>query len=339
MAVTITDIAKMANVSIATVSRVVNGSDKVSTETFNRVTRLIEKHNYIPNTAGRSLRQAKTNRILVIAHSNGNPFYVDVLEGVQKVARASGYSTLVRFVSLDEEGAASSSRLFLENTVDGAIIMVERNAMRKALEGFPPDAPVVQCSEHDPTLPYPYVRVDDVAAARRATEYLIHQGHRDIGLFNFDTSAGYGVYREEGYCGAMNQNGLPVRADRILHLKDISYNTAYTVARNCLRNKDRPTAFFAVTDYYAAALINAAQSLGLRVPQDLSVIGFDNMDISWMMSPGITTVGQPRYRIGSVCASLLLQMLEGVTVSEKEHIVETELIIRGSASAPGPKAE
>ena len=333
MAAYIVQLAKLANVSTATVSRVLNGKSNVSEETRNKVLALAEELNYTPNHPARIFSQAPTKRILVTANTLSNRFFATVLEGIQNLASLNGYDVFLSPLQNPHTNELRGLLPFKQHCVDGLIVVSSSPSYFRALDEFPPDAPIVQCSEYDASLPFPYVAVDNYISAKKAVQYLISLGHKKIGLFNRTATLLHAQERERGFYATMEECGLPINPRWIVHVNSAVFETAYSAARNLLMNDERPTAVFATSDSYAAAVIHAANALGLRVPEDLSVIGFDNIVISTLVRPTITTISQPQQQIGELSCSLLLNMLNDIPVLEKKNFLETEILVRQSTGA------
>lgn len=178
------------------------------------------------------------------------------------------------------------------------------------------------------------VSINDSSAAVRAVNYLISTGCQKIGLMNCNINFKYAQHREKGYYRALRQAGLTANPDWIVHISTISYQLAYSNALHILSLPDRPDAVFACSDVFALAVVNAAGKLGLKVPDDLSVIGFDNVYLSAMCDPAITTIEQPSFQLGLQACELLLEKIKFPNTPFRQIILDTELIVRESTRLP-----
>lgn len=328
--VTIKQIADSANVSIATVSRVLNNKDKVNPETRDRILKAMEVLNFQPKSS--SMVSDSASRIILLwVPDFSNPFNALIINGVRNAAHAQGYDVLI-FQSRDYYSDTSDYANILRSTSIAGIIILSCVPNLKLLNDLAPRFPVVMCSEYTEDYCTPYVSIDDRAAAKKAVNYLISVGCRKIGLINSNLSFHYAREREQGYLEALNTAGLAANPSWIAHISSIDYNLALSNALHILSQPDRPDALFAVSDVYAVSVIKAAAKLGLRVPEDLSVIGFDNIDLASMTTPAITTIDQPSYQIGFQSCELLIEKIENPSVEDKHIILDTELVVRESTA-------
>ena len=190
--------------------------------------------------------------------------------------------------------------------------------------------PIVMCCEYPEDYPCSYVTIDDVSAAFKAVNYLISTGCRKIGFVNCSLKYKYARHRRDGYLRALNNAGLEYNPDWYVSIPTIDYTLAYSAVLQTLNAGPVPDAFFTCSDVYAAATINAAQQLGIRVPADLSVIGFDNIETSRMTLPAITTIAQPGFQIGQQAGSLLVEKILNPELADRHMLLSTELVIRDS---------
>ena len=322
---TISKIAEMAGVSIATVSRVLNNKDNVSDETRERILAII-KLNDDDNRLLLSNATCKT--ILMCIPSLSNPFNEKVIKGVLSSAGKHGYQVFFHCISEFTEGFSNYARVFTTGTYSGIIMQspVLNNSFLRDLEMH---FPIVMCSEYAENGETPFVSVNNKAAAEKAINYLISIGKRKIALMNTSIDRLHSKFREEGYREALKKACLDIKEDRIVHISSIDYPLAVSYAYNLLTMKDRPDAIFAISDVYAAAAISVARRLKISIPEDLAVIGFDDIDIATISSPSITTIRQPAFEIGYQSCELLISRIE-TERSVSSLILDTELIIRES---------
>lgn len=322
--ITIDYIAKKADVSIATVSRIINNKGTVKESTRQRVLRVMEEFNFQPKT-GDILPIKKGNTILICVPDFTNPFNAPVIDGVQRSAYQYGYNVILlqtkEYTNFEE---------VLQNTSIAGVIILTTNTNSSLIDNISFRCPVVLCSEINENYDVSSVIINDFAAAKKATEYLISCGRKKIAMINSPLLFKYAQYREEGFRQAMQNSGLAINECWIIHLSTISYNLTMSNAMHLFNQTDRPDAVFAVSDVYAVGAIQAAKNLGLRVPEDIAVVGFDNIEISMISDPTITTISQPSFEIGFQASELLIEKINNPNAPSKHIILDTELIVRDS---------
>lgn len=333
--ITIADVAKLANVSTATVSRIINNKDTVSPQTRERVINAMKRLHFLENS---SALDTESTTILMFVPNWGNPFGLKLMNGVVASAKAHNYQ--VFFYNVDCFDKRFSEYRHVFNACDFCgVLLLSPVANATFLEDLSMRCPVVMCSEYVDTPCISFVSVDDRAAAQKAVEYLLSIGRRRIALFNGSMEKKYARFREQGYRDALAAYDVSVNESLLVHISTIDYALATSYAISLLSQADRPDAVFAISDVFAAAVINTATKLGLRVPEDLAVVGFDDIDLATQTSPSITTVRQPSFQIGYQACDMLIEMLHAPdAVAGRKIMLDTELIIRESTiSSPGGK--
>lgn len=326
---TIRDVAGKAGVSPATVSRVLNGAVKVSAALRERVLSTAAQVGYAPQQPDNAPKL-----IYVIFPNISNPFYNKILDGVLYTTAQAGYHVML--TSAGAQGALPPPQ---NGSVAGVISMLRLGEADWPLNTLPPHIPVVQCCEYNEELPFPFVSINNYKAAYNATTHLISMGRRNLAFFNSSCDTLYGKERERGFLQAMADHGLPVNDNWVFHLRDIDYNLAMAAAKSMLANTpadQRPDAVFTVSDVYALGVIKGARRLGLSVPEDVSVVGFDDIEIALMAEPSLTTIRQPRFKLGSTACNILLQWIHTGSVPSRRFWVEADLIVRESTSCKVP---
>ena len=322
-------IASIAHVSPATVSRVLNNSANVSPELRERVVAALAETGYASPLWARGER---SSRIAMLIPEMRNPFYSEVIRGVLDTASAAKYNLLLcSAASMDLKESSEPSFLFSGNWVDGVISTQKLKKDSRLLSMIPTGTPVVQCCEYNETLDMPLVSIDNYQAACSAAEHLLDIGRRNIAFFGGDTSSMYSSLREAGYRDTMARYGAAVREDWVVQLGGVDYSIALSASRQLFSQEERPDAVFAASDVIAAGVINGIRSCGLKVPEDVSVVGFDDVEVAQMGYPSITTVRQPRYKMGCTACSMLLQLIETGSVPSKNVMLPSELIVRDSS--------
>ncbi len=324
------DIARTAGVSVATVSKVVNGRYGVAQATMDRVQQVIKQLGYEASLGAQSLRSHRTH-VLGILVAEFEPFSTELLKGASREVARTNYELLA--YSGGARGAdvgwerRSLSRLS-GTLIDGAVIVTPTVVETK--QGFH----VVAVDPHTGPSGLPTVDSDNFAGAMLATNYLLGLGHRRIGFLGGRPDLESARLREAGFRRAMADASVAVDEALVL-VGGYRSDTAEAVAHELLTNAERPTAVFAANDLSAIATMDVAQELGFTVPDDLSVIGFDNVPESALASPPLTTIKQPLQQMGAEALRLLVDLIDGV--ERDTHVrLPTELVVRASCAAPGP---
>lgn len=328
MLTTIQDVAEKAGVSVATVSRVMNNSERVLESTRAKVLKVMTELDYKPNHLGRNLRKMKTNTILVLLPSISNPFYSGVVKGIEDVAKSELYNVLLCNTDSSYEREASYIHLLENRTADGVIFM-ETAMPTDELSVLTKKHPIVQCSEYKTGTTVPSVSIDNKAAAREIVNYLIQKGRRRIGLITCDNQLISTKDRFEGYKQALFETGIPYDRDLIL-MGNYTFRSGYDAAKKIHEMQDPPDAVFAISDVMAIGLMNGLKKQGFNIPEDILVAGFDNISFAIMSDPALTTIEQPRYDLGAEAMRLLLSILKKEMISYENVILKHKLIIRES---------
>lgn len=326
MDATIRDVARKARVSTATVSRVLNNSTAVSPETRQRVLDAIEHLHYQPNPVARRLSAGRTNTIAVVLPLFTLPSFVERLRGIHDELSGKEYDMVLYSVDTPEQRDFQLARLAHPSRADGLLLVSLPPNPKQAQKLLDSGMPVVLIDAIHPDLSH--VFVDDVEGGYRATRYLIELGHRKIALLTdfLDTPFHPSMrHRYEGYRKALDEAGIPFRAEYHLSNRH-GRDTARELARQLLTLPDRPTALFAASDTQAIGAMDAAFELGIHIPNQLSVIGYDDIrDAEYVQ---LTTIRQPLYESGVVGAQILLSLLETSVLTPRKALLELQLIVR-----------
>ncbi|MDR1948556.1 MAG: LacI family DNA-binding transcriptional regulator [Spirochaetaceae bacterium] len=326
--VTVKRIAELTGVSTATVSRVLNHKTTVNEDTRRKILEVMEELN--ANASAPSSNPA-SRTILLFVPDFTNPFNALVIEGIQQSACNNHYRVFI-LQSKEKQLSFEDYDEAVKNHSFAGIILLSSATNQKLLELLTVSCPIVMCSEYCDVNGISFVSTDDVSAARKATEYLISCGCRKIALINFSLQFRFSRYREQGYVEALHRGGLKKNEDWIVRLSSISYSLAYSYTLSLLAQPSPPDAIFAVSDVFAVAAIHAIQKKGLRVPDDISVIGFDNIELSAMTNPPLTTIEQPGIQMGHQACELLIERIHNPRTAKKRIIMDTELIVRESTT-------
>jgi DNA-binding LacI/PurR family transcriptional regulator len=332
---TIRDVARKALVSVATVSRVLNSPSQVRQATRNRVLKAMRECHYVYNALAGALSARKTSTLGVIVPTITNPVFATVTKGIQDYARHKGYSIILGNTDYGEGNELGLIHLFQEKRADGVI-----------LNGPWRGAPIVPLMKKT-NLPFVitwqtlqdkrvnFVAFDNFKSAYRIVEYLIGLGHRSIGMIagKFSVSE-RAMMRWKGYRKCLADHDIPFDPRLVLE-KGYTFSDGKEALARLLDSPARPTAVFCGNDILAIGAIVSAKEKGLRVPRDLSVVGFDDMEISAYYDPPLTTIAVPAYEMGQRAAKILIENIRGEIKVPQQCILETKLMIRGSAGKKG----
>lgn len=313
--VTIKDVAGRANVSLATVSRVINQKGNVNPERRQQVIRAIEELNYNPNYAARALVKKRSGSIGIIVHNLHDPFFYDLIRGFEEGAQQTSYNIVFCSVLGGDMTSKEKYIKYLSNGVVDAVVLYGSYLADEAVVKYltmSPNVNYVMIENDIPTLHCNKMLIDNIQGARSAVEYLIGKGHRNIAHIGGSPAKRVTTDRFNGYLDAMRGARLEVQADCLQYtLKD--YRLGYDHMQSLMKAKNRPSAVFCSDDAIASYAVRGAQAMGLRVPEDVSVMGFDNQTIlpDHYRGPEITSVEQPLYQIGLDSILLLNQQLGG----------------------------
>lgn len=330
----IKDIAERLGVSPATVSRALADTGLVAEPTLSRIREAASALNYRPNVSARNLRTRRSMAVLLVVRDIGNPFYLDVVKGVEAAARAAGYAVLMGNAENDPERETEYFDMLRDGHADGMILMTgslpSTPDFRRHLS---PDLPVVVALEMIEGVGFPHVQIDNEAAARQAVEHLVGLGHRRIAHVCGPVPEEMSVRRREGYRAAMQAAGLPI-PEGYEQRGDYLLQSGRDACRRLLALPEPPTAIFLANDEMAFGAIHELRRMGRDVPGDVSVVGFDDLYLSEAFFPPLTTVAQPRAEIGKRAMGMLLDMLSGAPAPREPVILPTTLKVRGTTAAP-----
>nr|NLD39836.1 LacI family transcriptional regulator [Actinomycetales bacterium] len=330
--VTITDVARAAGVSVSTVSKVMNGRDGIAPATQRHVRGIIEELGYVGNIGAQSLRARRTGVVGVLV-SQFEPYSAEVLKGVGSAAEGTDREIMAwAGASHNPHAPTGWERKLLGrlagSLIDGAIIVTP------SVEAPPGNFPIVAVDPQRLNPGRPAVYVDDEGGIRSAVNHLVGLGHSRIGYLGGRDDLASAAFRERGFRAAMLDAGIPVD-EQLIQVGDYTAVGAAGPAAALLDHPDRPTAIVAANDVSALRVISAAQDRGLRIPEDLSVTGFDDVPEASRAVPGLTTVAQPLHAIGTTAFNMLLDLMAGKEIAELQHRLPTQFIVRGSTAPVG----
>jgi LacI family transcriptional regulator len=332
---TIKDIAEKAGVSIATVSKTINNYPDVNPKTREKILKIAKELNYFPNAVAKSLVQKKTNTIGVFFGNKVNsgfdhPFFLDVISAIREVVGNAGYDLLV-FTNKNKDRATYAT-LCRERSVDGVVLLLTGEGKKRTEPLVELQESGIPCIAIDIPLEgerCTYVESDNYSGAKQAVQHLIDLGHKRIAFIGGDEISKTSYDRLRGYQDALMENKIGFDP-AMIRLGYFSKEKAKEETIRLMEQKPDITAFFAVSDEMAISVMQTVKSLGRRVPQDISVIGFDDIKEAEFSSPPLTTIRQDKYGLGSQAASLLLQIIEDPDYRCEPVTLPCQLIRRAS---------
>lgn len=324
--VRISDVAKMANVSTATVSRVLSNSGNVKKETAEKVLEAIKKLNYQPNLLARQLRRLETKTVLVVVPDITNTFFSKILRGIEQVAIENDYEVLLGDTGNSLEREKGYLDILRQKKADGMILLTARLESH-LLEEISREFPVVLACEYLEGSDIPTVSIDNISSARKATEYLISLGHKRIGFLSGPMDVILSRDRLKGFKQGMMQHDIAIEPN-LIQEGDFSFESGFNLMTKLLALSEPPTAVFASSDEMAIGAIKAIKAKGLKVPDDISIVGFDDIKFASIFEPALTTVSQPMFEIGQKAMELLIKLIQKDKLEKSQYILEDQLVIR-----------
>jgi len=329
--VTIKEIAEKAGVSTATVSRALNGKPDIALETKKKILAIVKELNYTPNNIARAFVTKKTKCIGVVVADNANPFYAEIIRGIEETTMRKGYSIILCNTSEDIKREIKAIQVLKEKRVDGMII----NPTQKKIEHLralkEEGIPFVLLNRNIEELEVDCVKNDNIYGAYQATEHLIRLGHKRIGHITGPLYTSSVRERIIGYKKALATYGIPIDESLIANVS-LTFQGGYEGALKLLKSSDPPTAIFAYSDIMAIGVIKACKELKIKIPENLSLVGYDDIEISSFIEVPLTTVRQARYTIGTIITDLLIKRIRRPKSKKPPQciVLKPELVIRNS---------
>jgi LacI family transcriptional regulator len=329
----IRDVAKLAGVAPITVSRAVNNSGYISQETRERVEAAIEELDYVPNMLGPSLRFQQTLTLAAVITDITNPFWTTVTRGIEDVAQANGYSTVLCNTDESETKQEQYLQMLLRRRVDGILLVPACSEPASIRLIKKQGIPVVVIDRQVPNVEVDIVRADSEEGACRLTQHLVSLGHRRIAMLAGPKSVSTAVDRIHGCLRAMDAAGLRVDDD-LISWGNFTQESGYEKARAVIGRNPRPTAIFAANNFIAIGAMQALKEKGLRIPEDMALVTIDDIPPSYTIEPFLTAAIQPANEMGRQAARLLLDRIKHPTDTAVQQILlPTTLIVRASSGS------
>ena len=336
--VTLKDIAKRTKLDISTISRSLNNSPRVKTSTKEYVQKTARKMGYKKNEIARSLATRKTNTIGVIFSDVASPFFSELIKGIEQEANKNLYSIFLCDADWDLKKEANYLEMLASRKVDGLLVHTSYNLKEDFNKTYKDiDIPFVLLADFFDGLDYYSVGIDNYKGAYEVTSYLLSLGHRDIlhvtdEIYTKRKNYKLLIDRLDGYKKALKDSGIKFRKELVVAGPSDFPGIRKNVSR-VLSENNKITSVFASSDWFAIAAIKAVQDIGKKVPLDYSVAGFDNIIISSVFNPSLTTYDQPKYLIGTKAVQMLLELLEGRIPEKKNYLIESKGLIKRRSCA------
>jgi LacI family transcriptional regulator, repressor for deo operon, udp, cdd, tsx, nupC, and nupG len=324
----IRDVARIAGVSVATVSRALSMPDKVSSESLAKVHAAVAQVNYKPNMLARNFRSARSYAVVVLVPDIANPFYGLFIRALEDRAQQKGYAVLLGDTRGTEEREHEYIRRVETRLADGIIQL--RPSSEKTKNNIPKDIPCVYaCGCEFNTGPA--IHIDNRGSARTMVDYLISLGHRRIAVISGLKDNPHTIDRLEGYKDSLRNAGIEY-AKELIAEGDFTMWSGLNAAFQFCNMKQPPTAIFCMNDEMAIGAMQTLKAQGIRIPEDMSVTGFDDISYAKYCDPSLTTISQPAEEMGKMAMDMLLRIIEGETLSQNDCVLPTEFIIRKSTA-------
>ena len=326
---TVLDVAKVAGVAPITVSRVINNAGYISQETREKVEAAINELGYVPNTLARGLRSKRTNALALVVADITNPYFTSMARGVEDIAGLNGYTVIYCNTDESETKEDKYANILVQRQVDG-VMLVPAGGNAKTVRYLDNNKiDVVVLDRRVPEMDTNLVCSDSENGARELTDLLINLGHKRIAIITGPDNVSTSTDRVVGYRAALNKAGLS--ANEQVYYGGFNQQTGYESTRIAMRSSQKPTAIFAANNFILIGVVKALRELNLRVPEDVSVVGFDDFPESMLIEPFFTVAIQPAYEMGQKAAELLIKKINGeIEEGCRKIILPTEIIVRRS---------
>ncbi len=320
-------ITEKTGISATTISRALRQPGLVKQATLKQIYQAIEElGGALPDTASTLARET---RILAVVPVLTNPFYTEIVQGIQDAAEQHGCQLIIVYEALTPANVQQLTRFITQSDISGVVIMQKLD--ESVLAQLKMRTKVIQCSEFNDRKDNSYITIDNLDATKKLIRYILTTGRKKIALINCDPARyAYASLRLQGYQEVLAQAGIDINPAHIITISDVHFNATVSAVSAMLKTYEPPDAIFCVSDIMAAAALRACTLEGYVVPRDIMVAGFDNIDISVMTTPNITTVNQPKHDMGFMACTQLLSMIANPQKPPQHFILNTELIIRES---------
>jgi LacI family transcriptional regulator len=333
---TINDVAKRAGVAPITVSRVINNSGYASDETRKRVEAAIDELDYVPNTLARGLRSKRTNTLALVVTDIANPFFTLIARGVEDTASNAGFTVIYCNTDESEDKEQKYINILVQKQVDGVLLVPACSNSKSVKFLHSNKIPIVLIDRSIPGFQTDLVRCNSEGGAYDLIEHLIELGHERIVTITGPRGVSTSEDRVSGYRRALSEAGLESLAS--VYYGAFTQASGYELTNQVLAQNPQPTALFGANNFLSIGVLKALRDANIRVPQDMAVVGFDDLPASMVVDPILTVAAQPAYEMGQQATEMLLKRLSvDTSESNQEVILPTEIIVRQSSGPPRMK--
>ncbi len=329
--VTMKDVAEKAGVSTATVSRTLMNPEKVSASTRDKVEQALIAVGYTPQLLSRSAKHNDTHIILVVVPNICDSFFSEIIRGIEITAAHNGYLVIVGDCAHQNQWDKLLINLLVTRQIDGMVLLGSRLPFDVRFDEQRYLLPIVMANEFNPELKLPTAHIDNLTAAFEAVSHLLKLGHRHIACITGPKETGLTQYRLQGYIQALRRNGIAIETQWIIQ-GNCTFEAGKKALHTLVSQPNPPGAIFCHNDIMALGVIAQAKLMNLRIPEDISVVGFDDIEIAQCSDPPLTTISQPRFEIGCETMRLLLEQMKGKKISNESRLLDFTLKIRHSTA-------
>lgn len=329
-------VCKLAGVSTATVSRTLKNPELVSAKTRERVFKAMQESGYRPNLLASSVKTGKSNALVVLVPNLTNPFFLRIIQGIEQAAQEKGYSVLLGDTQGQQVREHEIASMVLTNRADGLIHLDHSFPFSQSDAHLAESMPVVSvCERIEGDKEFPVIELDNYAATRSLAQHLVNYGHRKFGIIAGQKDSRIHRDRLAGIKGVLADEEIGFNDEMIVG-GAYSIEAGQEGARKLMDTQNRPTAIFCFNDDIAIGTIFELKKMGIRVPQDVSVVGFDNIKVAAFIDPPLTTIDQPAHDMGRKAVEVVLQIINGVPLKRNREIFPYNIIERESSGPVNP---
>lgn len=329
---TMKDIARLAQVSTSTVSHVINGSRFVSDEIREKVMRIVVELNYTPSYIARSLKVKATKTIGLLVTATNNPFFSEVMAGVEQYCQKNQYNLIIATTGGDAKRLQQNLQTLIHKQVDGVLLMCGDSRFQADME-LTVSLPLVVMDWWFTELNADKILENSERGGYLATKSMVDAGHQKIGIITGNLRKSVAKNRLQGYKKALSEANIVLNPDWIVE-SHFDFEGGIVGAQKLLALSDRPTAIFCCSDTIAIGAYQAIQNQGLRIPQDISIMGYDDIELARYLFPSLSTISQPKAELGKLAVETLLQRIQEPNENYRTLVLEPTCILRESISSP-----
>ena len=329
---TMKDIARLAQVSTSTVSHVINGSRFVSDEIREKVMRIVAELNYTPSAVARSLKVRETKTIGLLVTATNNPFFAEVMAGVEQYCQQHQYNLIIATTGGDAKRLQQNLQTLIHKQVDGVLLMCGDSRFQADME-LTVSLPLVVMDWWFTELNADKILDNSEHGGYLATKSMVDAGHQKIGIITGNLRKSVAKNRLQGYKKALSEANIVLNPDWIVE-SHFDFEGGIVGAQKLLALSDRPTAIFCCSDTIAIGAYQAIQNQGLRIPQDISIMGYDDIELARYLFPSLSTISQPKAELGKLAVETLLQRIQEPNENYRTLVLEPTCILRESISSP-----